>query len=65
MYVCVCVWSWVSELQGAELLVHGQDVRVQLCGEQQVLQGPHVGLDGHMVLMTGETTESGPQSQAS
>ena len=56
MQELVCVWC-VSELQGTELLVHGQDVWVQLGCEQQVLQGPHVGLDGHVVLMTGETTD--------
>lgn len=50
--VCVCVR--VSELQGAELLVHGQDVMVELCREQQVLQGSHVLLDGHMVLRDEE-----------
>lgn len=27
----------VSELQSTELLVHSQDVMVQLCGEQQIL----------------------------
>lgn len=47
---CACVCVCVSELQGTELLVHGQDVWVELCGEQQVLQGSHVLLDGHMVL---------------
>lgn len=41
---------FVSELQGAELLVDGQDVRVELGGEQQVLQSPHVLLDGPVVL---------------
>ena len=56
MQELVCVWS-VSELQGTELLVHSQDVRVQLSCEQQVLQSPHVGLDGHMVLITEETTD--------
>lgn len=40
----------VSELQSAELLVHGQDVMVQLGREQQVLQRSHVLLDGHVVL---------------
>ena len=50
MCVCVCVCVSLSELQGTELLVDGQDVRVKLCSEQQVLQGPHVLLDGHMVL---------------
>lgn len=45
-----CVGLSVSELQGAELLVHGQDVGVELGREQQVLQGPHVLLDGHVVL---------------
>lgn len=43
-------WASVSELQGAELLVHGQDVMVQLGREQQVLQCSHVLLDGHVVL---------------
>lgn len=39
-----------SELQRAELLVHGQDVMVEFGREQQVLQSPHVLLDGHVVL---------------
>lgn len=46
-YVCRCVC--VSKLEGTELLINGQDVGVELCGEQQVLQGSHVLLDGHMV----------------
>ena len=44
----------VSELEGTELLVHGQDVVVELGGEQQVLQGSHVLLDGNMVLQNKE-----------
>ena len=43
----------VSLLQGAELLVHRQDVVVQLSREKQVLQGAHVLLNGHMVLWEG------------
>ena len=54
MCVCVCVCVCVSELEGAELLVDGQDVVVELCREQQVLQGSHVLLDGHMVLQSEE-----------
>lgn len=50
--------SCVSKLQGAELLVHGQDVVVELGGEQQVLQGSHVLLDGRVVLQNeGETSQ--------
>lgn len=44
------VTASVSELQSAELLVHGQDVMVQLSCEQQVLQRSHVLLDGHVML---------------
>ncbi len=44
----------VSELEGTELLVNGQDVVVELCGEQEVLQRSHVLLDGHMVLQNEE-----------
>lgn len=40
----------VSELQSTELLVDGQDVMVQLGREEQVLQRPHVLLNGHVVL---------------
>lgn len=76
----VCLFSGVSELQRAELLVDGQDVVVQLGGEQQVLQGSHVLLDGHMMLRderkaprqrekAGQNTscslQETPQSQAS
>ncbi len=50
--VCACVC--VSELEGTELLVDRQDVVVELRGEQQVLQGSHVLLDGHMVLQNEE-----------
>lgn len=49
-FVSVCV----SELQSAELLVDSQDVVVELGREQQVLQGSHVLLDGHMVLQNEE-----------
>lgn len=40
----------VSELQGTELLIHSQDVMVELGCEQQVLQRSHVLLDGLVVL---------------
>lgn len=48
--VCVCVFS---ELEGTELLVHVEDVVIELGGEQQVLQRPHVLLDGDVVLWDG------------
>lgn len=44
------VSCFLSELQRAELLVDGQDVMVELSGEQQVLQSSHILLDGSMVL---------------
>lgn len=50
----MCVFS---ELQGAELLVHVEDVVVELGREQQVLQGPHVLLDRDVVLRVGGRDE--------
>lgn len=47
-----------SALQGTELMVDGQDVMVQLCGKQQVLQSAHVLLDGHMVLKGNTHTQA-------
>lgn len=47
----------VSELQSTELLVDGQDVMVELSREQQVLQGSHVLLDGHVVLRNEQRHE--------
>lgn len=46
----MCANTNISELQGTELLVDSQDVVVKLGREQQVFQGSHVLLDGHMVL---------------
>lgn len=46
------------ELQGAELLVHVEDVVVELGREQQVLQRPHVLLDGDVVLWDGGRDET-------